>query len=254
VSLALFLAEANAVREARVGSRVRLSGPEGHHAVTVSRVKPGERVDLGDGAGTVVRGRVVWVGKAELDAEIEGVRFEPAPEPSITLVQALAKADRDHLAVEMATELGIDEVVPWQAERSVVRWRGERGLRSREKWRQTLTGATKQARRARVPELGEAAGRDQVRARIAAAQRAWVLHEGATTRLADQLSAAATGLPAHGEVVLVVGPEGGISDQELEAFTRAGAQAVRLGSTVLRTSTAGAAALAVLSAASRWRA
>jgi len=253
VSLPLFLAGEQALRGARAGSRVSLSGPEGHHAVNVARVQPGEQVHLGDGDGTTTRCRVVEVGRGELDAEVEEVWFEPAPQPSFTLVQALAKADRDHLAIEAATELGIDEVVPWQADRSVVRWRGDRGEKSHRKWRQTLLAATKQARRSRVPSLSQLAGREQVQLRISGADRAWVLHEQAATRLADVASSPEAGMPVTGEVVLVIGPEGGISEAELGAFTEAGAEPVRLGSTVLRTSTAGSAALAVLSAASRWR-
>jgi 16S rRNA (uracil1498-N3)-methyltransferase len=253
VSLPLFLVPPEALSQAEPGSGVSVAGPEGHHAVTVARIRPGERVQLGDGCGAVATCRVVHVGKAEMDTQVEHVHLEPVPDPSITLVQALAKSDRDHLAIEVATELGVDEVVPWQADRSVVRWRGQRGEKSAQRWQHTLTAATKQARRARVPRLATVAGRVQVQERIAASARAWVLHEDADSALARVVASPDSGMPTTGEIVVVVGPEGGISDPELEAFTEAGAEAVSLGPTVLRTSTAGSAAIAVLSASSRWR-
>ena len=254
MSLSLFLVDEQALSTAEPGDVVPLSGAEGHHAVTVARTKPGERLLLGDGIGTLARCRVSAVDTGRLEAEVEDIWFEPPAQPSLTVVQALAKGDRDLLAVEVATELGVDEVVPWQADRSVVRWRGDRGRRSQQKWGQTLVSATKQARRARIPTLAQAAGREQVRARIAGAARAWVLHESAEVHLADVVSSAGAGTPRAGEVVLVVGPEGGISQAELDAFVDAGAEPVVLGPTVLRTSTAGSAGLAVICAASRWRA
>ncbi|WP_311198127.1 RsmE family RNA methyltransferase [Ornithinimicrobium sp. INDO-MA30-4] len=150
--------------------------------------------------------------------------------------------------MEIGTELGVDAVVPWQADRSIVRWRGDRAAKGLKKWRQTLIAATKQARRSRIPELAPLADRKIVLDRIAAADVALVLHESAVEPLAE------IDVPAEaGEVVLIVGPEGGISEAELADFVAAGARSVRLGSTVLRTSTAGSAAIAVLSAQTRWR-
>jgi 16S rRNA (uracil1498-N3)-methyltransferase len=175
------------------------------------------------------------------------VRTDPAPSPRFVLVQALAKNDRDDQAVEAATECGVDEVVPWQASRSVVQWRGERGEKARRKWDAVLVAATKQSRRTRRPVLAPTAGTADLVARVRDAASAFVLHEDATVPLAGVT------LPDAGDVVLVVGPEGGISPEELSALTAAGAVAVRLGDTVLRSSSAGPAALAVLSAMSRWR-
>jgi 16S rRNA (uracil1498-N3)-methyltransferase len=163
------------------------------------------------------------------------------------MVQALAKGERDDLAIEAATELGVDEVVPWQAERSVVVWRGERGVRSRRKWEQTVRAAAKQSRRARVPVVGELLDRAALVARVQAATLAVVLHEEATEPLAS------LDVPTTGEVLLVVGPEGGISPAEVDALAMAGAATCRIGREVLRSSTAGPAALSVLSAAMRWR-
>jgi 16S rRNA (uracil1498-N3)-methyltransferase len=163
------------------------------------------------------------------------------------LIQALAKGDRDEQAIEAATELGVDEVVPWQAERSVVIWRGERAVRSLRKWEQIVLAATKQSRRTRIPSVSEPANHQGVIRRIEEATLALVLHEEA------QLSLAGLELPTSGDVVLIVGPEGGISPVELSAFVGAGAVAVRLGANILRSSSAGPAALAVMSAAGRWR-
>jgi 16S rRNA (uracil1498-N3)-methyltransferase len=229
------------------GDPVVLDGPEGRHAATVRRARVGERLDLADGAGTRVRTEVVRVGSGTLDLRVESVRREPEPEPRFVLVQALAKGDRDEQAVEAATEVGVDEVVPWQAARSVVQWRGERGERSRRKWDAVLVAATKQSRRARRPALGATCTTGDLAQRCRTAAAAYVLHEDAATPLA------AVDLPDAGEVLLVVGPEGGIAVDELERLEAAGAVAVRLGPTVLRSSSAGPAALALLSARSRWR-
>ena len=162
-------------------------------------------------------------------------------------MQALPKGDRGELAVEMLTELGVDEVVPWAAARSIAQWRDARGAKALDKWRRTAREAAKQSRRAHVPVVAELATTARVAARLGAAT-GFVLHEAATAALAG------AALPSAGEIVLVVGPEGGISDDELTQFTAAGAMAVRLGQPVLRTSTAGVAALAALSARlPRWQ-
>jgi 16S rRNA (uracil1498-N3)-methyltransferase len=247
VSAPLFLLPAGTLAEATVGTTLRLDGPEGRHAADVARLRVGEEVLLADGSGRVAHCAVAEVGRSTLDAVVEGLVEEPEPQPRFTLVQALAKGDRDLLAIEVGTELGLDAVVPWQADRSISRWRGERAARGLRKWQQTLVAATKQARRARVPELTGLVDRQGVLERIRAADLALVLHEEATEPLATVVP------PAAGEVVLVVGPEGGISPDETAAFVAAGARTVRLGPTVLRTSTAGSAALAVLFGQARWR-
>ncbi len=250
MSAPLFLLGDGALTGAAVASSLTLDGPEGHHAVTVSRMRSGQAILLADGSGSMAQCVVGEVGKRALEARVESLTFEPQPQPRFTLIQALAKNDRDVMAVEIGTELGVDEVVPWEADRSIVRWRGDRAAKAERKWRNTLTAATKQARRSRMPGLGAVADRAAVVARIEAADLALVLHESAATPLAAM---GVNELPISGDVLLIVGPEGGISRDELEAFVAAGAQAVRLGSTVLRTSTAGSAAIAVLSSLSRWR-
>jgi 16S rRNA (uracil1498-N3)-methyltransferase len=221
--------------------RYVLDGPEGRHAVSVKRLQPGEEVVLTDGAGRHALCEVTGTeGKDRLIVRMASVSEEPAGSPRITVVQALPKGDRGELAVETMTEVGVDAIVPWQAARCITQWRGERGLKALGKWRATAREAGKQSRRVRFPEVADAATTKQVAALLAGADFAAVLHESGGTPLAT------AELPGEGEIVLVVGPEGGVSPEELTVFGEAGAQPYVLGPTVLRTSTAGTAAAALL--------
>ncbi|WP_250035965.1 16S rRNA (uracil(1498)-N(3))-methyltransferase [Paractinoplanes maris] len=244
MSAPLFLVEALPVGDAHT-----LDGPEGHHAADVQRLRAGETLILADGRGGSALGRVIAVRKGSVDVEIVEREQVPAADPRLVVVQGIAKGDRGELAVQAMTEIGVDEILPWAAARSVAQWRGDRGGRARDKWAATAREAAKQARRAWLPVVGgdPDCSTKQVAARLGGAGAAFVLHEEATVSLA------AAALPAAGEIALVVGPEGGISDSEVELFTATGATAVRLGREVLRTSTAGVAALSVLSARlGRW--
>ncbi|RBY95314.1 16S rRNA (uracil(1498)-N(3))-methyltransferase [Blastococcus sp. TF02-8] len=223
-----------------------VDGQEGRHAVDVLRLAPGERVHVGDGEGTVAEGEVISAGPEGLRVAVQH-RFEvPAPSPEFVLVQALPKGDRGPLAVDLATELGVDRIVPWQASRCVTRWRDDRVEKGVAKWRAAARAATKQARRPRLPEVTAPMSTREVAGMLGDADLAVVLHEQARRPLAG------LSVPASGTVVVVVGPEGGLTDGEVVAFRAAGAEPVRLGPEVLRTSTAGAAALAALSVRSRW--
>ena len=216
-----------------------LDGPEGRHAATVRRMRVGEVLDLVDGRGTRATCEVAALGRHALTCRVLSRAVEPAPSPRVTLVQALAKGSRGELAVELATEVGVDEIVPWAAERCVVRWDGPRGL---ERWRSTAREAAKQSRRSWFPEVPDV---HETAAVAALPGQLLVLHEAADVPLST--------VELAGDLVLVVGPEGGIAPEELTAFRAAGAVAVRLGFSVLRTSTAGAAAAAVVSARTgRW--
>ncbi|MXM62016.1 16S rRNA (uracil(1498)-N(3))-methyltransferase [Streptomyces sp. HUCO-GS316] len=226
------------------GGQYVLDGPEGRHAVSVKRLRPGEAVVLTDGAGRWAEGEVVAAeGKDRLVVRMSEVSEEPEAQPRITVVQALPKGDRGELAVETMTETGVDAIVPWAAARCITQWRGERGLKALAKWRATAREAGKQSRRVRFPEVADAATSRQVAALLAKADFAAVLHED---REYGSVPLATAELPSSGEIVLVVGPEGGVSPEELELFGQAGAGAYRLGPTVLRTSTAGTAATALL--------
>ena len=228
-----------------VGSSVTVEGAEAHHAVAVRRLTVGEPVLLTDGAGHVAECEVTATGKARLDVVVRSVSSVPAPTPEVVVVQALPKGDRGELAVEVLTEIGVAQIVPWAAARSVAVWRGDRAAKSLAKWQSTAREAAKQARRAWFPEVTPLASTDEVAALIAGTPLALVLHEDATESLP-------VGLPDR--VLLVVGPEGGLAPEELAAFTDAGARTVRLGAEVLRTSTAGVPAVsALLSRTPRWR-
>ncbi|MFD7699765.1 16S rRNA (uracil(1498)-N(3))-methyltransferase [Streptomyces caelestis] len=223
------------------GGRYVLDGPEGRHAVSVKRMRAGEDVVLTDGAGRWADCVVLGTeGKDRLIVQLDSVSEEPPEEPRLTVVQALPKGDRGEVAVETMTEVGVDAIVPWAAARCVTQWKGERGAKSLAKWRATAREAGKQSRRVRFPRVADAATSKQVASLLAEAEFAAVLHESGTEPLAS------AELPASGDIVLVVGPEGGVSPEELALFEEAGARAYRLGRSVLRTSTAGTAAAALL--------
>ena len=243
----LFLGDASAVSGATVGGILLLEGDEGRHAATVVRVRAGERYLVADGAGRSALCEAEAVDRTWVRGRVLEVTDEPAPQPRLVLVQALAKGDRDEQAVEAATELGVDEVVPWQAERSVVVWRGERAAKSLAKWAAVVARATKHSPPAPMPRTTAPVDHAARGGGGHAAALTVVLHEEATDPLAG------TALPTEGDVLVVVGPEGGISPRELEALTAAGGRPVRLGPTILRSSSAGPAALAVINAATRWR-
>ena len=233
---------------AAIGDTVVLTGAEAHHAATVRRVRVGEEVTVGDGRGAWLTGLCESVAPREVVVRVTARTDAAAPRPRIVLVQALAKGDRDELAIQAATELGIDEIVPWQAARSVSRWDAAKAQKGRARWAAIAREAAKQAHRAWLPEVGELVTTKEL-ARRAAVARVLVLEPTAPESL--------TALDLRGDpdrdVVLVVGPEGGIALEELAALAGAGATLVRLGDTVLRTSTAGPAALSVVSAAlGRW--
>jgi 16S rRNA (uracil1498-N3)-methyltransferase len=218
-----------------------LTGSEGHHAARVQRIRAGETVLVGDGRGTVLTCVVRGVGAEGLTLDVRARRTEPEPQPRVVVVQALPKSERADLTVELLTELGVDEIVPWAASRCVAQWHGARGDKALEKWRRTAREAAKQSRRPWVPVITELHSTADVAARLSASSAGLVLHEEAEARFG------AVPLPPSGEVVLIVGPEGGVAADEVAAFTAGGAFAVRLGEPVLRTSTAGAAAVAAVS-------
>ena len=243
MSVPVFIAAADRL----AADRVVLDGPEGRHAATVRRLRRGERVDLTDGAGLLVECVVAATERDALRLDVLARHRQPAPDPRVVVVQALPKGDRGELAVELMTEVGVDEIVPWAAARCVTRWRPERRDKSLARWRATAREAGKQARRAWLPEVSEPATTAMAAERITAARLAIVLHEAATDSLGS------VDPPATGEIVVVVGPEGGLTDAEVDAFTAAGGRPALLGPTILRTSTAGTVAAAVLlSRSGRW--
>lgn len=246
MSLPVFLVPS--LSDAAVGALLELTGDEARHAVVVRRTTVGEQVMFTDGAGMSAECSVASTAKSSMSARVLRLVTVPAPSPRLVVVQAIPKGDRAELAVEMLTEVGADVVVPWAAARSVAVWRGERAAKSLARWRSTAREAAKQSRRSWFPVVAEPASTSDVVALVRDAGVAVVLHEQAA------LPITALDVPDAGDIVVVVGPEGGISDEELTAFAQAGVEPVRLGPSVLRTSTAGVAATAVLlSQTPRWR-
>ncbi|GAA2246217.1 16S rRNA (uracil(1498)-N(3))-methyltransferase [Rarobacter faecitabidus] len=247
MSASVFVVTPQVARAARVGGTVPVDGPEGRHAAQVQRLAPGEPIELVDGAGTRITGHVDQTSGKSLTVRVSEVVTEPEPAVRFTLVQALAKGDRDDLAIQTATELGVSGVVPWQARNCVVKWRGERAGKAHAKWREGLISASKQSRRSWHPALGELVVGNALAQRIqqvvADGGVVLVLDADAPRSLADVPKPVAPGA----QVWLVVGPEGGIDPSELAEFAAAGAQSAHLGPHVLRTSTAGPAALSALS-------
>jgi len=242
-----FLDESLRAHDCAPGAVVSVGGSEARHAVTVSRIRPGEHLQLGNGAGMMLAGTVVTAGPTELTLRVDTMAETPPATPRIRLVQALAKGDRDELAIQAATELGVDGVIPWAAARSVTRWEGAKIAKGHDRWASIVREASKQSIRPWLPDVAQLTSTKQL-ATLAATTRMLLLEPTATGRLTKVAP------PTDDrDILLVVGPEGGISPAELTALEAAGAARVRLGDTVLRTSTAGPAALAILNATlGRW--
>jgi 16S rRNA (uracil1498-N3)-methyltransferase len=227
-------------RVVAAGGVVHVTGDEARHAISVARVRVGERISVGDGAGLIAEGEVAAVAPGDLTVTVHRLLRSERPAPELWLAQALAKGDRDELAIQAATELGVSGIIPWQAERSVSRWEGAKAAKGRERWRSIVREASKQSIRAWVPDVAEVA---TTKALTQLPGLVLVLEPTASDRLSE------LPLGEHTRITLVVGPEGGVAPSELQAL----GHAVRLGPEVLRTSTAGPAALALLNARlGRW--
>lgn len=228
------------IENAVPGDIIELSGSEAHHAQSVSRLRKGEKIRIGNGRGLLLLCEVTELTKKTLHARIEKAVFTEKSEPELILVQALAKTDRDLRAIEASTELGIDTVIPWSAMRSISKWEGEKISKGHSKWTITVTEAAKQSLRSWIPSVGDYSDTPQVINTLNNCQII-VLEPTAPMRLSEITL-------KHHPIALVVGPEGGISEEEREMFSKAGANEYSLGPHVLRTSTAGPAALSILNA------
>ena len=227
-----------------VGGVAVVDGDEGFHAASVRRLRPGEELVLSDGAGAVADCVVQSADKRSLTARVLAFRTVPLPRPPVTVVQAIPKSERSELAIELATEAGADEFVAWQAQRCVARWDGDRAANGLRRWRAVARSAARQSRRAWIPDVSGPMSTEALCSyltqQIGAGAVVLVLHESADVPITEETVAQAS------SVILLVGPEGGISDPEITALMNAGAVTVRLGPTVLRTSTAAAVALGAL--------
>lgn len=244
----LFLIEPAKLAQTSAGALLTLDGDEGFHAVSVQRMKVGSSLLLADGEGVVAHCTVESVeGKATLNARVLALTTTPPPQPRLVVVQALAKGERGELAVELLTEVGVDLIVPWAASRCIVKWDEEKSEKGVRKWRTTAREASKQARRATIPQVTNLAQTSDVCRLISETSHAFILHE------TGQLKLSSVSIPLQGDVLLVVGPEGGLTEEELEQFTQKGGTIARLGPTILRTSTAGTVAAGiVMSRTNRW--
>lgn len=244
-----FFGDSSEVAGASPGGVLRLTGAEARHAF-VKRLEIDETIDVVDGQGYRASCVVTEIASDAVALRVLELDYETLPEPSVTLVQALAKGDRDELAIEAATELGVDAVMPWQADRSIVRWKADKATRGVRKWESVVLAASKQSRRSRVPEVVPPMDTGKLAVWMQKVDLVVVLHETAECSLSHVLESRKT---ASMRIALVVGPEGGVSQQEIERFESAGAVTARLGRNILRSSTAGPAALSlVMNGLGRW--
>ncbi|WP_125979222.1 16S rRNA (uracil(1498)-N(3))-methyltransferase [Bifidobacterium goeldii] len=238
--------------ELNTGWTITLPDAVRRHAIQAMRLTDGDALQLSDGQGLCIH--AVLTDARNGMVRVERVGRQPQPVTRLTLIQALAKTGHDEQAIDMATQIGVDTVIPWQANRSIAKWKAGRTDR---KWNQVLQAATEQSRRVWTPTLGECVSSKQI---TAICRRACVhgdlvivLHQDANATwqtIEDRIAQLAERCLEDGkprDISVVVGPEGGISEEEVAEFTQAGAYSVVLGSNILRASTAGPVALSLLS-------
>lgn len=252
------------------GDSFTWSGSEVHHALSVQRHSVASQIELIDGNGKRIRADITSIhdqSKSQASAQMKAISVEMQLlyQPSIILVQALAKGRRDEQAVESAIEIGIDEIIPWAASRCQVQWKGAKAVKGKAKWDNLADAATKQSRRSYRPLVHDLMDTQQLSIAIEECVRSgdqvFVLYEEATVPFSSIVMNMSTAPSnpdddkgAQRKIWMVVGPEGGISDDEIRTFTAVGANPVRLGREIMRSSTAGPAAIAVLvNALGRWK-
>jgi 16S rRNA (uracil1498-N3)-methyltransferase len=217
------------------GQTQTLESDEAHHAIKVMRLKTGEEIKISDGEGNWVSGPISEVGKKNLKIDVTASGIEASKKPELVLVQALTKSDRNKEMLELVTVAGVDRIIPWQAERSISKWQSN----SYDKWTSSIKEAGKQSRRVNLPKLEKLMSAREITQQISASDCILVFHESAN----EKFSALDISQNAS-SVYLIIGPEGGITDKELEIFKSKGGNLVRLGEPVLRSAHAGFAALA----------
>lgn len=226
------------ISHAAIGEVVELVGPEAHHASTVSRLRIGEIIRIGNGRGLILEAKILTAEKTLVTTEVLTFSETPAASPQLVLVQALAKSDRDERAIEAATELGVDRIIPWASSRSISKWEASKIAKGEARWVSIVKEASKQSLRSHIPLIDSHSNAQEVVAKLSGVLTL-LLDPQAMTSISDvSIEASSIGV--------IVGPEGGITDEEREYFVNAGATPCSLGSNILRTSTAGPAALAIL--------
>jgi 16S rRNA (uracil1498-N3)-methyltransferase len=225
---------------------IEVAGDEAHHAIKVLRIKTGEEILISDGAGKWARASVESIEKKTFTAKVLERGFQEEKSPRIIVVQGLPKSDRVKDAIEILVESGVDLIIPWQADRSISKWQQD----SLAKWQNVAIAATKQSRRFRKPEIVEGLSLSQLLELESETGAILVMHESATTKLSEVVTSK---FASKSEIMIVIGPEGGISDSELATLEGAGAHIVGLGPEVFRSAHAGGAALSAVSALiGRW--
>ena len=232
------------VSDLGASATIDVDGDEAHHAIKVLRVGIGEEILLADGGGAWARGKVETITKRSFGVEVLERGIAEPVLPELIVVQALMKSDRAKEAIELLTVAGASTIIPWQSERSIAKWQPDLG----EKWMATSIAAAKQSRRLVLPEIEGPITTAQIARRFGETANLFVLHEGATTRLSQ-----AANTLVDAPIVVVIGPEGGLTGEELGHLGAAGASVVLLGNEVLRSAHAGFAALSAISALTgRW--
>ena len=224
-------------------NQIEVDGDEAHHGVNVLRLKTSEEVKISDGVGNWGVGTVSQINKKSFTVEILDRGFEPASKQRVVVVQAILKNDANKEAVDFLTQVGADEIIPWQSQHSI----GKIDDKSLGKWQSTARESSRQSRRVRIPVISNADSTESLISKIKGLQNIFVLHESAENRL-SQIE-----INQEADVILIVGPEGGLSEIEVNTFVAAGAKVVRLGESVLRAANAGAAAVSVvMSRTGKW--
>lgn len=232
------------VDQLSAGTTQELGGDEGHHAVAVMRLGIGEQIKIADGAGNWVSGTITEVNKKSLKIDVAQRGSAQAGKPELIVVQAVTKSDRTKEMLELLTVGGADQIIPWQAERCISKWKSD----SAQKWQSAIKDAAKQSRRVKLPVLGDEVTTNQLIKLFQPADKVVILHESADTGI-SQLNLS----NEFARVILIIGPEGGVSDNEISQLESAGAVTARMGELVLRSAHAGFAALsAVQSSIGRW--
>lgn len=218
-----------------IGSIYEFDNEDAHHAVRVLRMAAGEVFMLADGTGAWSQVKAFAVKKKSIEVEVIASGFQEALPTTITVVQALPKSDRAKEAIELLTEAGVDRIVPWAASRSIGK--------ASDKFSVTAREASKQSRRLRIPEVTDIATTAQICEAIALSDLAIVFHESTDMKLSDCVSSHNV---AH--LLIIIGPEGGITPTEIEEFKAAGAKVALMGRPIVRSAHAGIAAVAAVSA------
>lgn len=218
-----------------VGGSYEFANDDANHAIRVLRMQAGDEFMLSDGNGSWSQVVATEVKKKSMQVRVMDSGFQAPLATTITVIQALPKGDRAKEAIELLTEAGVDRIVPWASARSIGK--------GSEKFAITAREASKQSRRFRIPEVTEVATTAQICEAIKLSDLAIAFHESATSKLSDQVS-------SHNveHLLIIIGPEGGLTDEEIAAFTEAGAKVALMGRPILRSAHAGIAAVSAVSA------